>query len=72
MTQKEWTLKRLKERGSITGQEAFREYSIWRLPVIIERLRKSGVHIVTKMEPAINRQGQETEYARYVLVGNHE
>jgi hypothetical protein len=51
----------LKSGRSITQLEAIQEYSLFRLPVIIDTLRARGMRIWTEMRVAVNG----TRYGRY-------
>lgn len=50
----------MKNRGSITSMDAFRDLQITRLSARIKDLREAGVEIVTVME-----QKDNSRYARY-------
>lgn len=66
-TQRNEVLKHLKEHGSITSMEAFELYGATRLSAIIFDFRKMGYDIVTHDMHTVNRYGQGTNYAKYVL-----
>jgi len=53
----------LKSGRSITQLEAMTEYSLFRLPVIIDTLRSRGMVIWTEMRVAANG----TRYGRYTM-----
>jgi hypothetical protein len=59
----EAVLAHLNSGRSITQLEAIQEYSLFRLPVIIDALRHRGVRIWTEMRTAANG----TRYGRYSL-----
>lgn len=63
MSQKETVLNHLKRYTTITPLEAFHVYGIYRLSSCIERLRKEGWDITTKMKTAPNGK----EYGEYQL-----
>ena len=68
-THKELILDHLRQHGSITQAEAFREYGCTRLGARIwDLVHKDGHLIVKTMETGKNRFGSETRYARYSLV----
>ena len=62
-------LNHFKNHGSITSMEAFQYYGITRLSARIKDLRDLGYDIVTIMMESINRYGESTRYAKYVLKG---
>ena len=59
-------LRYMTEKGSITSQDAWREFSCTRLASIIHRLRKYGYDIDTIECSVRNEYGTNT-YAKYVL-----
>lgn len=59
-------LKHLKQNGSITSWEAIQLYGATRLSAIIFNLRKK-YNINTFMIDDIDRYGNESQYAKYVL-----
>lgn len=61
--QKEQVLEYLQSHDSITGAIAFSELGIYRLSSCINRLRKSGITIITD-----NTKG----YAEYSLLGEED
>lgn len=67
VTQEERVLRWLRERGSITSLEAFREFGITRLSGRIFNLRKSGYEIVSERETTKNRYGENVSFAKYIL-----
>ena len=67
--QRDIILHHLREYGSITAQEAQREYGVARLASRINDLRKAGVPVKTETEYARNRYGELVHYARYELGG---
>lgn len=56
----------MRQYGSITTLEAFRDLGITRLSGVIFDLRKSYV-INSKTERSRNRYGEKTSYSRYYL-----
>lgn len=65
--QKNLVLKYIKENGSITSQEAWKEFGITRLSSVIHTMRKSGINIITITEESLNRYGLPCRYARYII-----
>lgn len=72
MTQSEMILTHLKRHGSITPQEAMREYGCMRLGARIYDLRQQGHEIQRDMVQAENRFGVKVSFARYFLTGKGE
>ena len=65
MTQTQTILRHLKSLGSISPQEAFRDYQITRLAARILDLKKAGYRIETEMR---EHPLTGTRYARYTLM----
>ena len=65
MTQAQTILRHIKSLGSISPQEAYRDYQITRLAARILDLKKAGYHIKTDMR---EHPLTGTRYARYTLV----
>ena len=65
MTQAQTILLHIKSLGSISPQEAYRDYQITRLAARILDLKKAGYHIKTDMR---EHPLTGTRYARYTLV----
>ena len=68
MTQAQTILRHIKSLGSISPQEAYRDYQITRLAARILDLKKAGYHIETEMR---EHPLTGTRYARYTLVREH-
>ena len=66
MTQRTRVLMYMREYGSITSLEAFRDLGITRLSGVIFDLRKSYV-INSKTEQSRNRYGEKVSFAEYGL-----
>ncbi len=66
-TQTEDVLQYMKDNGSISSMDAFREFGATRLSAIIFSLRKRGYDIETQIEVSKNRYGRNVEFARYIL-----
>lgn len=66
-TQREKVLEHLEKYGSITSMEAIALYGATRLSDIIYRLRNSGYTIITENKTTLNRFGNVTNYAKYIL-----
>lgn len=66
-TQNHVVLEYLKSRGSISPQDAYREFGIMRLGARIHDLRALGHEITTTMRTYINDNGHAVNYASYAL-----
>lgn len=73
MTNKERVLQYMKDFGSISSMEAFKDLGNTRLSSSIFLLRSEGYPIISKDEESLNRYGDKTHYTRYFLEenGNH-
>lgn len=60
-------LKHLQTCRSITQKEAIDLYGAYRLSDIIHRLRRTGYEITTITESKKDRNGNTSNFARYVL-----
>lgn len=58
----------MKEFGSITGLEAYRDLGTFSLREAIRDLKKDGIVIQSKFETGANRWGSKTNYKRYWIV----
>lgn len=65
VSQKQMVLDYIREFGSITPLDAFRDLGITRLSAIVFRLRADGHDIDKAIESGKNRFGNRTRYARY-------
>ena len=70
MTNKERVLQYMKDFGSISSMEAFKDLGNTRLSSSIYLLRSEGYTIVSKDEEGLNRYGDKTHYTRYFLEEN--
>ena len=57
----------LKENGSITPKDAYKEFDCMRLAAQIHNLKQQGIDIKTTIEKTKNRYGRTVCYARYSL-----
>ena len=60
-------VKHLRTQGSITSVEAFELYGVTRLSSIIFNLRKKGYDIKTEDMIGKDRNGNTSQYAKYIL-----
>lgn len=70
MNRSERVLKYIKDFGSITPLEAFRDLGYTRLSAAIFDIRKDGHRIRRTMKTGRNRYGQSVSYASYSLAGD--
>ena len=64
-TQRERILDYMKEFGSISSLEAFRDLGITRLAARIHELERQGIEIKRTPESMLNRYNEKTSYTRY-------
>lgn len=64
-SQKQMVLDYIREFGSITQLDAFKDLGVTRLAAKIFELKKDGHDIHTEREHGKNRFGHATRYARY-------
>lgn len=67
VTQGQKILDYMKQFGSITPVEAFRDLGVMRLGARIYDLEQQGVKIIHERETSKNRMGENTTYSRYRL-----
>lgn len=67
VTQGAKILKYMRDYGSITPVEAFRDLGVMRLGARIYDLEQAGVRIVHERENSTNRMGEKVSYSRYRL-----
>ena len=70
MNRSERVLDYIKEFGSISPLEAFRDLGYTRLSAAIFELKRNGYKIRTERATGKNRYGQLVSYARYYLAGD--
>ena len=67
MTQKERIINYIKQFGSITSLDAYKDLGITQLGARIDQLKKDGYRFKTEWESGKNRFGEKTDYKRYYL-----
>lgn len=67
INQKQRVINYIREFGSITSFEAYKDLGITQLGARIDQLKKEGYEFKTKWESSTNRFGEKTEYKRYYL-----
>lgn len=70
-TQKTKVLEHLNKHHHITSLQAINLYGATRLSDIIFKLRKEGYDIITEQITTVNRYGNVTNYAKYVVNNSH-
>lgn len=68
MTQRERVLNYVREYGSITSLEAFRDIGCTRLSAVIFDLKAEGHQFEKEWETKKNRWGDNVSFARYKLI----
>lgn len=66
-TQKDRILDYLKQFGSITPYDAFKDLGITKLATRVSEMREDGIEFKIIIESGKNRFGDNTHYARYSL-----
>lgn len=64
-SQKQMVLDYIREFGSITPLDAFKDLGVTRLAAVIFELKEDGHCIHTERQHGKNRFGHDTRYARY-------
>ena len=67
MTQKERIINYIKQFGSITSLDAYKDLGITQLGARIDGLKKDGYRFKTEWESGKNRFGDKTDYKRCYL-----
>lgn len=70
MTQCERIIEYIKEFGSISPMEAFRDLGITKLATRVSEMKMEGIEFEQKYEKAKNRYGESVYYMRYFLKEN--
>lgn len=68
ITQRDRILQYIRQFGSISSWEAYKELGVTQLGARIDQLKKEGYVLRTEWESSTNRFGDKTEYKRYYLV----
>lgn len=73
MSKTKAVLLHLEEFGSITSWEAIKEYGATRLSAIIYNLRhKYKLNIISEKVEFIDRYGEKSNFAKYVLIKDED
>lgn len=70
MTQCERIIAYIKEFGSISPMEAFRDLGITKLATRVSEMKMEGIEFDQRYEKAKNRYGEDVHYMRYYLKEN--
>lgn len=68
ITQKDRIINYIREFGSITSLDAYKDLGITQLGARIDQLKKEGYVFKTEWESGKNRYGDKIDYKRYYLV----
>ena len=71
-TQQDRILDYIKEFGSITSLDAYRDLGITKLTTRISEMRRDGIKINGKSETTKNRFGEKCHFYRYTLAKEDE
>lgn len=68
ITQKDRILQYIREFGSISSWEAYKELGITQLGARIKELKEEGYEFQTEWESSTNRYEEKVDFKRYYLV----
>lgn len=67
ITQRDRVINYIREFGSISSWDAYRDLGITQLATRIKELKEQGYEFKTEWESRRNRFGEKTDYKRYYL-----
>lgn len=67
ITQRDRVINYIREFGSISSWEAYKDLGITQLATRIKELKEEGYEFKTEWESSTNRFGEKTDYKRYYL-----
>lgn len=67
ITQRDRVINYIREFGSISSWEAYKDLGITQLATRIKELKEQGYEFKTEWESSTNRFGEKTDYKRYYL-----
>ena len=67
ITQKQRIINYIREFGSITSLDAYKDLGITQLATRIKELKELGYEFETKWESSKNRYGEKVDFKRYYL-----
>lgn len=68
INQRQRIINYIREFGSITSYDAYKDLGITQLATRIKELKEQGYEFTTKWESRENRYKEKTDYKRYYLV----
>lgn len=66
-TQKQRIINYIRQFGSISSWEAYKDLGVTQLATRIKELKEQGYEFTTEWESSTNRFGERTDYKRYYL-----
>lgn len=69
-TQRQRIIQYIREFGSITSWDAYKDLGITQLGARIFELKNEGYNFRTKIEYDTNRYGEKVDYKRYYLIND--
>lgn len=67
ITQRDRVINYIREFGSISSWEAYKDLGVTQLATRIKELKEQGYEFKTEWESSTNRFGERTDYKRYYL-----
>mgnify|MGYP000092056838 FL=1 len=67
ITQRDRVINYIREFGSISSWEAYKDLGVTQLATRIKELKEQGYEFKTEWESSTNRFGEKTDYKRYYL-----
>ena len=67
ITQRDRVINYIREFGSISSWEAYKDLGVTQLATRIKELKEQGYEFRTEWESSTNRYGEKTDYKRYYL-----
>ena len=67
ITQRDRVINYIREIGTISSWEAYKDLGITQLATRIKELKEQGYEFKTEWESSTNRFGEKTDYKRYYL-----
>ena len=67
ITQRDRVINYIREFGSISSLEAYKDLGVTQLATRIKELKEQGYEFKTEWESSTNRFGEKTDYKRYYL-----
>lgn len=67
ITQRDRVINYIREFGSISSWETYKDLGVTQLATRIKELKEQGYEFRTEWESSTNRYGEKTDYKRYYL-----